>query len=299
MARLDRRNATKYWCDRQVPGLSLMRADFTSHDYGRHTHEAFVIAVTEAGGAHVRSRNSVAAVSPRVLFVSNPEEPQSSWMGESECWRYRSIYLARPAIEKIARELGIEAIPYLTRSVIDDQDLIADFQRLHTTLEEGADDLRGRELLVDVLGTLFHRYGCGGSRLAPAARDRVLVDRVVGVMRARCSEKLRLSELAETVGMTTFQVIGLFKRTVGMTPHAFLVSLRLNRACHHLRRGFPLADSALEAGFCDQSALTKHFKRCYGITPLQFATATCVFRGQLSKNRRNQSSTCSGASSFT
>src|SRR5438477_8635031 len=98
MARFDRRNRAKYWCDRQVPGLSLMRADFTSHDYARHTHDAFVIAVTEAGSAHIRSRRMVETARPAMLFVSNPEEPQSAWMGESECWRYRSIYLAQPAI---------------------------------------------------------------------------------------------------------------------------------------------------------------------------------------------------------
>ncbi|HWK68136.1 MAG TPA: hypothetical protein VNS34_24700 [Rhizobiaceae bacterium] len=31
--------------------------------------------------------------------------------------------------------------------------------------------------------------------------------------------------------------------------------------------------AATESGFYDQSALTRHFKRCYGITPLQFARA--------------------------
>jgi len=46
-----------------------------------------------------------------------------------------------------------------------------------------------------------------------------------------------------------------------------------NAACRHIARGHSLAESALAAGFCDQSALTKHFKRCYGMTPLQFAKA--------------------------
>ena len=44
-------------------------------------------------------------------------------------------------------------------------------------------------------------------------------------------------------------------------------------ACRHLRRARPLADVASDVGFYDQSALTNHFKRCYGITPLQFARA--------------------------
>lgn len=92
-------------------------------------------------------------------------------------------------------------------------------------------------------------------------------------MRERHAENLSLDQLAGLAGLTSFQLIGLFKRTVGLTPHAYLVHIRLNAACHFLRRGHSLADSALAAGFCDQAALNKHFKRCYGITPLQFAQA--------------------------
>ncbi|MBP0112391.1 helix-turn-helix transcriptional regulator [Bradyrhizobium vignae] len=60
---------------------------------------------------------------------------------------------------------------------------------------------------------------------------------------------------------------------VGLTPHAYLVHIGLNAACRLLRHGRSLADSAPAAGFCDQAALNKHFRRCYGITPLQFAQA--------------------------
>lgn len=188
------------------------------------------------------------------------------------------MYLARPAIGTIARALGIEALSSLTRSVVEDADLIADFVRLHATLEEGGHGQREFELLIEMLGTLFRRHASGGSRVVPAPRDQALVGKIVKVMRDRCSENLCLADLAECAGLTSFQMIRLFKRTVGMTPHVFLIRLRLNLACHHLRRGLPLAESALEAGFCDQSALTKHFKRCYGITPLQFATAARVRR---------------------
>ena len=58
-----------------------------------------------------------------------------------------------------------------------------------------------------------------------------------------------------------------------MTPHAYLVQTRLDAARDLLRRGRPIADIALMAGFYDQPALTKHFKRALGITPLQYARA--------------------------
>jgi AraC-like DNA-binding protein len=40
-----------------------------------------------------------------------------------------------------------------------------------------------------------------------------------------------------------------------------------------MRRGTPIAEAAAAVGFYDQSALTRHFKRSYGITPLQYARA--------------------------
>lgn len=51
MARIDPRNTTQYWWDRHLAGLSLLRADFTTHEYPPHTHDALVVAVTEQGGS--------------------------------------------------------------------------------------------------------------------------------------------------------------------------------------------------------------------------------------------------------
>ena len=59
---------------RRFPGLSLMRADFAAHEFAPHTHDAFVIAVTEAGGAEISSRGMTGQIGADTLFVSNPEE---------------------------------------------------------------------------------------------------------------------------------------------------------------------------------------------------------------------------------
>jgi AraC-like DNA-binding protein len=274
----DRRNVANYRWDEHVPGLSLLHADFTSHDYPAHTHDAFVVAVTELGGAEVSSRNVDDTICPTKLFVSNPGEPQSARMGRSQRWRYRSFYLTGRAIDVIAQELGIETVPYFTRNMFEDADLISGFGRLHQALEARNDRFLGDQQLALVFGELFRRHGSGGSRVVAARRDQMIVGRVVEVMQAHYAESLHLADLAHTVGVTSFQLIGMFKRTVGLTPHAYLIHIRLNMACRGLRRGHQLARAALEAGFYDQSALTKHFKRWYGITPLQFVEASGACR---------------------
>ncbi|WGD52117.1 AraC family transcriptional regulator [Bradyrhizobium sp. CB1650] len=272
MARRHTGNHTSYWHSRRIPGLSLLRADFRHHDYGPHTHDAFVIAATEAGGAEIRNRSMVQKVGPATLFVSNPDDRQSARMGDCERWRYRAFYLARPAIDDLARRLGVGTLPCVRESMLDDGDLIGRFDRLHRTLESDADDMFADELVADAFGWLFERHGDTPRGKVPAGADAI-VKRLIALMRERHAENLSLDDLASSAGLTSFQLIGLFKRTVGLTPHAFLVQIRLNAACRLLRRSHSLADSALAAGFCDQAALNKHFRRCYGITPLQFAQA--------------------------
>lgn len=270
MARHDPHNQTRYWRSRHIAGLTLLRADFTTHDYATHTHDGFVVAATEAGGAHVTNAGRAHAALPGSLFVSNPNEPQSARMGRSPRWRYRAFYLSHPAMDLLAHTNGARPAPFFIDGVLNDPALAARFLRLHHALETEHDRFRDDELLADAFGTLLLRNG-GGSPRAPAYRDAAIVRAVVASMQAQHAEKLSLATLAAGAGLTPFQLIVLFKRTVGLTPHAYLIQIRLNVAREHLRRGSPLADSATAAGFYDQSALTRHFKRWYGITPRQYA----------------------------
>jgi AraC-like DNA-binding protein len=273
MARIDRRNRSRYWWDRQTPGLSLLCADFTAHDYPAHSHDAFVVAVTEDGGSVIKSRGTVEEALPSTLFVFNPAEPHAGWMGRSRLWRYRGLYLTHQAIDSVAAGLGIAAVPYFTRNRFTDPDLIAAFLALHKSLELGGDGLQDRESLIASFGRLFARHGSDGHRIPAAPRDAALVRRAVAAMRGRHAESLQLDDIAAAVGLTPYQLIGLFRRSTGLTPHTYLTQIRLATACRLLRHGMALAEAATAVGFYDQSALTKHFKRCYAITPLQFQRA--------------------------
>ena len=274
MARHDPHNSTQYWWDRHLRGLSHLHADFTTHEYPPHTHDALVVAVTEYGGSVVKSRGQVEQATPATLFVFNPAEPHAGWMGRSERWRYRALYLTQQALDRIANDLGVSDVPYFTRNLYSDPDLVDGFLALHHVFEEGQDVFRERELLIGSFGALFKRHGSSGrEKIKSTPTDRTLLKRVQERVRAEYAGDLHLEDLAADVGLSTFQLIALFKRAIGLTPHAYLTQVRLGVACRQLRRGLPPADVAIAVGLYDQSALNKHFKRCYGITPMQFARA--------------------------
>jgi AraC-like DNA-binding protein len=278
LARVDRRNTTRYWNDPHLAGLSCLCADFTAHDYAPHSHEALVVAVTEAGGSEFRSRGETNEASTSVLLVFNPAEPHSGRMARSARWRYRGLYLTETALESLTETLGIDAVPYFTANLFRDIDLIEAFLELHRALQKGTDAFLERETLVGSLGQLFRRHGSRGERIPIASRDRGAVSSIQALMQDRYGERLTLEDMGRIVDLTPFQLIGLFKRTVGLTPHAYLTQVRLKAAIREMRRGADIAESALAAGFYDQSALTNHFKRAYGITPLQWVRAAIADR---------------------
>lgn len=276
MARHDPHNRSRFWADPQVPGLSLMCADFTTQEYAPHWHEALVVAATESGGAEFTSRGASDRAAPARLLVFNPAEPHSGRMGASRHWRYRAFYLAQPALQAVARGLGLAAVPHFTGNAVADPALAHAFLGLHRALEDGRDTLGAHEQLYRGFAALFARHGSGGGRIAEGAADRPAVAAIVDFMHAHHDQDLSLDDMGRRFGLTPFQLIRAFKKAVGLTPHAYLTQLRLNAACRLLRRRTPIAEAAAAAGFYDQSALTRHFKRSYGITPLQFARAAAA-----------------------
>ena len=56
-------------------------------------------------------------------------------------------------------------------------------------------------------------------------------------------------------------------RELGVAPHCFRLLSRLNHARQLLRDGQPIAAVAADAGFSDQSHMTRLFRRTFGTTP--------------------------------
>jgi AraC family transcriptional regulator len=102
------------------------------------------------------------------------------------------------------------------------------------------------------------------------------VSDAVAFMHANYGRELSLIEIARAAHVSPFHLARLFKRSLGVSPHQYLIQLRVNSARWLLSAGSgerSLAEVASAVGFADQSHLTRHFKRATGVTPRQFARA--------------------------
>ena len=128
-------------------------------------------------------------------------------------------------------------------------------------------------------GTQALQGNCAGggdlpvlSRISHAATVRALMTYID----ANYAEPITLRDLNRLTPLTIFQIIRAFRRVAGTTPHAYLVTVRIDRAAASLSSGETIARAAAEAGFSDQSHFTRHFKKRYGKTPREFAESAAA-----------------------
>jgi AraC-like DNA-binding protein len=263
------RQRTRYWNAATWPGLSCLDAAFTSQHFTPHSHEALVIAVTEAGGSAYKSRGRWADATPSALLVFNPAEPHCGHMRDSRYWQYRGLYFAKPALDALLRALGLTRLPGFTGNAVADARLIHAFGRAHRGLERG-DPALAREQLIEACGLLFSNYAADRPPRARLRGDRTHVDAALALIRARFRERITVDEIAAAVGLSPFQLIRQFNRLTGMPPHAHVLREHLHDAIRQMRQGAELREAAVAAGFYDQSDLTRRFRLAYGITPGQY-----------------------------
>ncbi len=80
-----------------------------------------------------------------------------------------------------------------------------------------------------------------------------------------------LDELAEVAGLSKYHFLRQFSQVVGMTPGAYLRTLRLCHAARKLRTtNLPILDIALSVGFADHPSFSRAFARHMGMTPSEY-----------------------------
>jgi AraC-like DNA-binding protein len=265
---------TALWSAGGVPGVMLFRGDFVDTRFPPHFHEHFVVGMTLDGiydawcGRQRFDRYGAGAV-----VVIPPGVVHTGETVPGVVWRWRAFYPVPETIAALRAELdGGRSLPGFRDSTLRDPELSARLLAAHLAFERG-ELLRGGELLTRGLSVLLARHGerVGTPRTSPV--EPVAVRRTREYLAEHLTENVPLSDLADLADLGTFRLLRAFRKAHGMPPHRFLLGLRINRAKELIEAGEHLAAVAAEAGFADQSHLTRYFKRCVGVTPQAYARA--------------------------
>ena len=139
----------------------------------------------------------------------------------------------------------------------------------------------GGHLLVDSLKTalaihLVRKYCTTRPKLSSYADglSRSKLTLVTDYINEHLHQDLKLVDLAAIAQMSPYHFLRLFKQSIGVTPHQYILQRRIEKAKCLLQQGeLSIADVAASVGFCDQSHFTRYFKRIVGVTPKQLLQA--------------------------
>jgi AraC family transcriptional regulator len=93
--------------------------------------------------------------------------------------------------------------------------------------------------------------------------------RIESYLRDHAREAFSLRSLADLAGVHPVHVARVFRAHHGCTMRTFVQRQRVVHATRSIVAGAALVDAALDAGFCDQSHMTRVFKAITGMPPVR------------------------------
>ncbi len=98
--------------------------------------------------------------------------------------------------------------------------------------------------------------------------SRRRLQRVLDYIQEHLAADLSLAQLAELVDMSPSHFKVVFRHSMGLPVHQYVIRSRVEHATGLIARSkLPLSDVALQAGFANQSHMARCMKRLTGVTP--------------------------------
>jgi AraC family transcriptional regulator len=100
------------------------------------------------------------------------------------------------------------------------------------------------------------------------------LNRILDYINDHLDREVSLAELATTIDLSSYHFTRLFKQSMGIAPHQYLIERRIDAAKRLLATThLSIADIAYQVGFSSQSHLTTLFRKRVGMTPAAYRNA--------------------------
>lgn len=249
-------------------GIERAEAFFHGQAFAPHRHDTYAIGVTTAGVQTFRYRGERRVCLPGQCHILHPDELHDGGAGTEAGFGYRIVYVDPGLVQQA---LGGRPLPFVRAPVVGGALLPEGFSSGAWDLDGEIDALARVEIAVAVANLLV--AASGGTPLRPGARALDAVQRVRELIAATPAERHAMETLERASGLDRWTLARQFRALFGTSPGRFRTQRQLDLVRRLLAAGTPAGAAALEAGFADQSHMTRHFKRAYGLTPAAWAAA--------------------------
>jgi AraC-like DNA-binding protein len=236
-------------------GIERVEAHLHGQAFAAHRHDTYAIGITLSGIQTFRFRGERWQCLPGQCHILHPDEPHDGGAGTDAGFCYRIVYID-PGLVQDA--LHGNPLPFVGHPVLGAARVPASGAADVWDFNEDMDDVARIEL-VDAVANLLVGAASGTARTTGTlALGRL--SRVRDLIVAAPAERHSMDELERLAGLDRWTLARQFRAAYGTSPSRFRIMRQLDHVRRLLKHGTSLVEASIEAGFADQSHMSRRFK---------------------------------------
>ncbi|WP_413491802.1 AraC family transcriptional regulator [Morganella psychrotolerans] len=241
--------------------IERIEAFFSGHGYQPHRHDTYAIGRTLSGVQSFNYRSQKRHSLPGGTVILHPDEVHDGKAGTRDGFQYRMLYIKPSLVQNI---LGGKPLPFIPDGISIDPRLSAATQPLLKAMDMHFEMIEEEDAIYDLVQVLA---AIGGQNQQRRSFDYKAAELAREYIHSYFDNNITLDELSSVSGRERWSLSRDFRVLFGTSPYRYITMRRLERFKELILKSVNLADSAVEAGFADQSHATRQFLSHFGISP--------------------------------
>jgi len=264
-------HAPKHRPVHRAGGLSLCRYHCSAGPRDRafdEQHRAFSISLVDRGVFSYRNAMGNAVLGPGWLMLGNEGDAYacSHEHGDGSGDDCAVLSFSAQTYQALQDALGQVSGPF-PRSALPPLPRVAAL--LKTLMISGDEGFALEETTLGVVAEIQQALTGTAPAAGIADRDHALA--AARYIEQHSAQELSVEAVARDVGLSPFHFMRSFRRAIGVTPHQYLIRMRLIHALALLRdTALPVTEISYATGWSDLSNFIRTFRREIGCAPREF-----------------------------
>ncbi len=249
-----------------VPFYPLFLGEFkcnSQYSVDRKSYDSFILIYVKSGEGYAEAQGNYYPLQAGDILLLDCYIPHK--YGTNTYWEIQWIHfdgpMARPYFDRICKNGQLLRIA-------NHYPATHDLRKLLRSYETGAStsDVLLSKQITDLLTSVI--LSGDNERLSHGA---TIIDDCVRYISSNLDKDISVEQLAKDFSLSPYYFSRLFKQETGVSPHKYLVMVRLDFSRYILRTSnLTIKETAFRCGFNSESNFCTRFRSTFGMTPQEF-----------------------------